>query len=199
MQPVLFCAILVLLCVAGWFYEARYVPLTANLAEMTAKNQSMQLALDKNKEEIKSLTDAKKADEAKISADETKITDLNKALAEFRKPPSDVTITDDDIIAVDPPASIGDITDNGGKTYFNCMLVKIEPDGLNVLHKAGAAKLFFTDLSPDLQKKYHYNPTKDAIYRDMEAKHMADSDEARADYEAQQKALNAAPHGAPRP
>jgi len=42
------------------FYEARYVPLTANLAEMTAENQSMQLALDKNKEEIKSLTDAKK-------------------------------------------------------------------------------------------------------------------------------------------
>jgi len=91
-----------------------------------------------------------------------------------------VTITDDDIIAVDPPASIGDITDNGGKTYFNCMLVKIEPDGLNVLHQAGAAKLLFTDLSPDLQKKYHYNPTKDAIYRNMEAKHMADSDEARA-------------------
>ena len=44
-----------------------------------------------------------------------------------------------------------------GKDYREVTVTKVEPDGLRIRHRTGLAKLKFSDLSPDIQKKYHYN------------------------------------------
>ena len=45
-----------------------------------------------------------------------------------------------------------------GVTYKNCTVTKVEPDAITLIHSDGAAKIPFDQLSPELQKKYHYDP-----------------------------------------
>ncbi len=45
-----------------------------------------------------------------------------------------------------------------GVTYKNCTVTKVEPDAITLVHSDGAAKIPFDQLSPELQKKYHYDP-----------------------------------------
>jgi hypothetical protein len=44
-----------------------------------------------------------------------------------------------------------------GEKFKDAKITRAEPDGLVVTHSSGVAKIPFTDLSPDLQKKYHYD------------------------------------------
>lgn len=45
-----------------------------------------------------------------------------------------------------------------GAIYKNATVTKVEPDALTIVHSDGAAKIPFEQLSPELQKKYHYDP-----------------------------------------
>lgn len=56
-----------------------------------------------------------------------------------------------------------------GKEYKNGTVTRVEPDGIVIKFSGGIAKIPFTDLSPDLQQKYHYDPTAAANYAAADA------------------------------
>jgi hypothetical protein len=45
-----------------------------------------------------------------------------------------------------------------GKVYKNVSVVKAEPDAVTILHQDGGARVPLAILSPDLQKRFHYDP-----------------------------------------
>jgi len=51
-----------------------------------------------------------------------------------------------------------DIKTNSGKEYKNATVTRAEPDGLIVKFSGGVVKIPFTELSKELQEKYHYDP-----------------------------------------
>lgn len=56
------------------------------------------------------------------------------------------------------------LTTLNGLTYSNCVLRRVEPDGISVKHQKGLAKLYFTELPDDLRDKYGYDPAKAKDY-----------------------------------
>lgn len=61
-----------------------------------------------------------------------------------------------------------------GKTYRQCEIVRVYPDGVSFTHANGAAKVLFTDLSQELRQRLGYDPAKAAVYqREQEAARRA--------------------------
>lgn len=77
-------------------------------------------------------------------------------------------------------APIGRITTLTGKTYRQCHIVKVHPDGVSFRHADGAAKVLFTDLSQDWRDRLGYSPAKAAAYRKEQADKLAAEKAARA-------------------
>jgi hypothetical protein len=57
------------------------------------------------------------------------------------------------------------LTTTDGRVYRKVILSKVEPDGIRISHEDGAAKILFDKLSPELQKKYGYNPMEAAAFK----------------------------------
>ncbi len=72
-----------------------------------------------------------------------------------------------------PPASAADdrptITTRSGVTYERCKVRRVEPDGLNVFHSKGIAKIPFSELPEEYQKKYGYDAEQAATYSKQKA------------------------------
>jgi hypothetical protein len=49
------------------------------------------------------------------------------------------------------------ITTKQGNVYHNVKVIRVEPDGLSVKHQAGIVKLYFPQLSTNIQERYNYN------------------------------------------
>jgi hypothetical protein len=62
-----------------------------------------------------------------------------------------------------------DIKTVSGKEYKNATVSRVEPDGLMVKFSGGFVKVPFSELSKELQDKYHYNPEQAAVARTAEA------------------------------
>lgn len=90
-----------------------------------------------------------------------------------------------------------DWTTTDGKTYKNVKVVKVEDDAVTILDEDGGARVPLSTLSPDLQKKFNYDPAKAAIA----AKQYQDEQEAldRAADEAANKAAGQGPDAATDP
>jgi len=186
---------------AGWFYVTQYEPLNANVADLNARNQTLTSQLSDAQTQAKSLQAQAKSLQGQVQtltaanvADEAKLSQLRSELAAQSTPSPGASLATgpinadvNGVIVVDPPKPIGDITLNDGRSYTQCLLTKIEPDGLRVTHSLGVAKLAFTNLSADLQKQFNYDPTRAAAYSKMVAAQAANSDATRDQYEAQQK------------
>ncbi len=50
------------------------------------------------------------------------------------------------------------ITTTWGKEYDDVKIIKVDPDGIHITYPLGVAKIPFTQLSPELQKQYGYDP-----------------------------------------
>ena len=73
-----------------------------------------------------------------------------------------------------PSDSTTNIVTIDGKTYENCKVVRVEPDGVVVQHKSGGAKVLFRVMSDDLKKKYGHDPDKERTYlKQLEAAKVA--------------------------
>ncbi len=71
-------------------------------------------------------------------------------------------------------APIAKITTLRGKTYRQCEMVKVHPDGVSFTHANGAAKVLFTDLSKEWRSRLGYNSEAAAAYqKELAAKRMA--------------------------
>src|SRR6266436_1116120 len=51
-----------------------------------------------------------------------------------------------------------DFKTTGGKEYKNAKVSRVEPDGIVITFSGGIVKIPFTELSPEIQRKYNYNP-----------------------------------------
>ena len=45
-----------------------------------------------------------------------------------------------------------------GKTYEGVTVIKVDADAVTILYKDGGARITLESLSPDLQKKFNYDP-----------------------------------------
>jgi hypothetical protein len=71
-------------------------------------------------------------------------------------------------------APIAKITTLTGKTYRQCQIVRVHPDGVSFRHADGAAKVLFTDLSKEWRARLGYAAEKAAAYK----QELADKREA---------------------
>lgn len=60
--------------------------------------------------------------------------------------------------------SVGTIITLLGKTYHDCHIVRVHPDGVSFTHSNGAAKVLFDDLSTNWRKTLGYDPQKEEAY-----------------------------------
>lgn len=98
------------------------------------------------------------------------------------------------VVAVSPlkaaPAPVAEISTLTGKTYRDCHIVNVHPDGVSFRHASGAAKVLFTDLSQEWRSKLGYNPEKAAAYRlEQEQLRLKQAELRRKLDEEQTKAL----------
>jgi len=56
-----------------------------------------------------------------------------------------------------------------GKEYKNVTVSRVEPDGIVITFSGGIVKLPFTELPPEIQKKYGYDPKAAADFRQKSA------------------------------
>lgn len=75
--------------------------------------------------------------------------------------------------------SIGDIATLRGKTYRQCEIVNIHPDGISFTHANGAAKVLFTDLPAPARQRFGYDPAKAAAYEQEIAEQRLAEKQAR--------------------
>lgn len=67
------------------------------------------------------------------------------------------------------PKNYGTITSRAGKTFYECKIVRVYPDGVGFTHKNGAAKLAFKELPASLQREFRYDPQAAAEYKREQA------------------------------
>jgi hypothetical protein len=87
---------------------------------------------------------------------------------------------------VKKPDEYATLSTSKGKTYEKAVVSAVDPDGLRIMHKDGAAKIPFEQLSEDLQKKYGFDPVKAVEFQaeNKKALELADA-EVRA-YQAKE-------------
>ena len=76
----------------------------------------------------------------------------------------------------------GDVSTIQGSVYSNATVLRVEPDGLNIRHSSGIAKVFFWELPREVAAKYGYRPERASAYQKKVAA-------ARADYEKKTASL----------
>ena len=67
-----------------------------------------------------------------------------------------------------------------GKTYHNVTVTKVEPDAVHIMFDGGIGSVKIADLTPELQKKFNYDPAKAKAAEKAEADREAQSDRERA-------------------
>lgn len=82
-------------------------------------------------------------------------------------------------------APIEKISTLTGKTYRQCEIVKVHPDGVSFTHAKGAAKVLFTDLSQDWRTRLGYDPKKAKAYELEQAEKRRQQAEVRRKHEEQ--------------
>jgi thiol-disulfide isomerase/thioredoxin len=51
-----------------------------------------------------------------------------------------------------------------GKEYKNVMVSRVDPDGIVLKSKSGISKVYFVELPPDVQQRFHYNAAIASAY-----------------------------------
>lgn len=71
--------------------------------------------------------------------------------------------------ALGGPKNYGTITTKAGKSFFECKITRIYPDGVGFTHREGAAKIAFKDLPEKLRQEFRYDPLKEKEYQREQA------------------------------
>ena len=77
-------------------------------------------------------------------------------------------------------STLPNLTTTKGKTYKRFKVLRVEPDGLNIMHSSGIVKVSFGNLPESVQKEYGYDPAKAAAWQQ-------DAEAARAVHAAEQQ------------
>jgi hypothetical protein len=96
------------------------------------------------------------------------------------------------------PVLAEDWTTTDGKTYKDVMVVKIEADAVTIIDNDGGALVPLATLSPELQKRFNYDPVKAKAAADARAQAEVDDAQAlQAEKAAVQKNLRTQETGTP--
>jgi hypothetical protein len=99
--------------------------------------------------------------------------------------------------AVSLPLAAADVTTTSGRSFKNCTVLQVNPDGVTFRHSKGLARVLFSDMTPSAQKAFGYDADKEADYRKQQAEERAQKRElARQQAEAAAKAYAAAQQAA---
>ena len=74
-----------------------------------------------------------------------------------------------------------------GREYKNATVSRVEPDGITVKFSGGLVKIPFSELSKELQDKYHYDPEKAAAAHAAEAAAIQQANQQAEELNKQQK------------
>ncbi len=69
------------------------------------------------------------------------------------------------ILSACVPVLADDFTTTDGKKFEGVTVKRVEADGIMVMTDSGIAKIFFTKLPEDIQKKYGFDPAKAAQFQ----------------------------------
>jgi hypothetical protein len=75
------------------------------------------------------------------------------------------------------PAKAEDWKTTDGKVYKDVQVIKVEDDAVTILFAEGGARVDLAKLSPELQKKFSYDPVKAKVAADARA--HADSENSK--------------------
>ncbi len=67
------------------------------------------------------------------------------------------------------PKNYGTITTLNGKSFYECRVMRVYPDGVSFTHRNGAAKIAFKELPANLRSEFRYNPKVEAAYQKEQA------------------------------
>jgi hypothetical protein len=83
--------------------------------------------------------------------------------------------------APSPPSNnLGTITTLDGKTYQNCQLLKVQADSIVVNDADGITEIKFGLMSPDLQKRFGYDPHQAAALTEAQIEYQEEQRQAAA-------------------
>lgn len=94
-------------------------------------------------------------------------------------------------------AGAADLTTVQGRSYQNCKILKVSPDGVTFRHTKGVARILFSDMTTASQKEFGYDPDKERAFEKQQAEVRAQKRElARQQAEAAAKAYAVAQQAA---
>lgn len=67
------------------------------------------------------------------------------------------------------PKNYGTITTRDGRSFYECQVMHIYPDGVTFTHRNGAAKIPFADLPENLRNEFRYDPKAEAEYQKQQS------------------------------
>ena len=147
---------------AAYFEYTTEQQTSAGMQKQTAAWQSQ---LDSLKMDNRVLKDAKADLVVRLEDVQSQVTTLSAQAGKSSAPTTNATPATTAATPGAPAAQIptvgsdlGDITSLAGKTFLHCKLLKIEPDGVTFSHQVGITKVLFTDMTPDDQKRFGYDP-----------------------------------------
>jgi hypothetical protein len=161
-----FLILIILGLCGGGYYE--YTQLQTKISTDEQEIHALGTKVDASQLDNKTLTDDNVKLAASVKSDEDKITDLNKQLSDAKKtiaaipPPAPVAPPPGGVPSTPskPTNNLGTITTSDGKTYQNCQLLKVDPDGIVVNDADGITKIVYEKLPADLEKRFGYDPLK---------------------------------------
>ncbi len=162
-----FLALVILAICVGVYYEH-----TAEQQKSAADQQQISdlgVKIDSLQSENKKLEDDKAELEKSLKEAQGQTVDLTAQIQTVKQAQAEaVKQAEQAQLVVHPPPppptpppptnGLGTITTLDGKTFQNCLLLKVEADGITFSHSSGITKILFGRLSPELQKKFGYDP-----------------------------------------
>ena len=78
-----------------------------------------------------------------------------------------------------------------GKEYKDATITRVEPDGIVVKTNSGITKVYFTELTKDVQERFHYDSEKAASYSAEQAANYTAYQKQQDETQRQQQAADA--------
>jgi multidrug efflux pump subunit AcrA (membrane-fusion protein) len=157
--------------------DQRLADVQAKLDAVSAENKKGQADKDA---QVAAAQQAIKAVQAQLDDAQKQLASAKAAVASAAAAPAPVAVT--------PKASpsgistkLGTIATLDGKSYEDCKLLKVNPDGIVVNHSQGITKILFNALPPDMQKIFGFDPhagpdlTPEQVLADESKRQVADS------------------------
>jgi len=69
----------------------------------------------------------------------------------------------------------------GQTSFYKVRVRNVTPESITIFHSKGITQISLSDLSPDLQKAFEYNPEKSAAYLRQQHKRSQEQNQARAE------------------